>query len=99
MPFRILAPLVLGGAVALVASSIGLAQTRNQGTKQPEKQRDFFYIPGTDTVSPYRVVKTYPANNRPARVECARWQGRLVKVSATEYQCRKPVEYVKPPSK
>jgi hypothetical protein len=96
MPFRFFAPLVLGGAVALVASSIGLAQPRSEGTKQPDKQRGFYYIPGTDT---YRVLKTYPANNAAARAECASWQARLVKVSANEYQCRKAVEYVKPPSK
>jgi hypothetical protein len=83
--------------MVVAASTSGLAQTRNEGTKQPDKQGGFWYIPGTDTTT--RVVKTYPANNAAAKAECASWQGRLVKVGATEYQCRKPVEYKRPPVK
>jgi hypothetical protein len=95
MPFRILAALVLSAAMAVAASSSGLAQPRNGGTKQPEKS-GIWYIPGTDT---YRVIKIYPANNAAAKAECGSWQGRLVKVGATEYQCRKQVEYKRPPVK
>ena len=93
MSVRSLKALLCG--MLLFTATGAIAQTRNEGAKQPDAQR-FFFIPGSDT---FRVLKVYPANNAAARAECASWMAKLVKVNANQYECRKGVEYQRPKGK